>query len=54
MISKIKIKALADFTTTIQIDPKNTYDYIYRGDTYRNLKDYDKALADYTMEIILT
>ena len=44
-------KALADYSTAIQLDPKYTKAYNSRGITYSILKDYDKALADYTKAI---
>ena len=34
-------KALADYTSTIQIDPKYTQAYFNRANTYDDLKLYD-------------
>ena len=47
-------KALADYNKAVQLEPKNAWSYINRGNFYRdNLEDYDKALADFTKAINL-
>ena len=42
---------MADYTKAIQIDPNFAYALNGRGNTYKDLKDYYKALADYTTAI---
>jgi len=42
-------QAIADYTKTIEIDPK--YAYYYRGNAYRDKGQYDQAIADYTKTI---
>jgi tetratricopeptide (TPR) repeat protein len=44
-------KAIADFTRVIEINPKDSIAYKYRGDAYVRAKEYDKAIADYTQAI---
>jgi tetratricopeptide (TPR) repeat protein len=47
------LKAIADYTKTIELDPKGSSAYYNRGLTYDNTKDYYKAIADYSKFIEL-
>jgi len=40
-------KALVDFSKAIKMDPGNVYCYYYRGEVYADLRNNEKALADY-------
>jgi serine protease Do len=40
-------KAIADYTQAIEIDPNFASAYNKRGFAYLNLKEYQKAIADY-------
>jgi putative GTP pyrophosphokinase len=46
-------KAINDFTTAIQIAPKDTRVYTNRGLTYRMLKRYDESLRDFNKSLEL-
>jgi tetratricopeptide (TPR) repeat protein len=46
-------KAIADYSQTIQLDPKNVNAYNNRGIDYDDKGDYDKAIADYNQGIQL-
>jgi tetratricopeptide (TPR) repeat protein len=39
--------ALADYASSIKIEPKNVESYDYRADVYQQKGDYDRALSDY-------
>ena len=39
--------ALADFASSIKIEPKNVESFDYRADVYLQKGDYERALADY-------
>ncbi len=41
------------YTKAIELDPKDTYAYFYRGGAYNNLGEYQKAIADCTKIIEL-
>ncbi|MEW6616413.1 MAG: tetratricopeptide repeat protein, partial [Thermodesulfobacteriota bacterium] len=45
--------ALYAYTKAIEINPKRAWNYIKRGDTYKELGNYQQAIADYTMAIEL-
>lgn len=45
------LRALADYTQIIQLDPENVKAYRQRAALYKRLKDYRSALADYTRAI---
>jgi len=48
------LKAEADFTKAIELNPNNDYHYYARGKFYADyLEDYDKAIIDYTKAIEL-
>ncbi len=40
-------RAIADFTTGIELDPKLPFLFRNRGESYRAKSDYDRAIADY-------
>ena len=42
-----------DFNRSIQLDPESARAYIWRGDTWHNQGDLDKALSDYNEAIRL-
>ena len=44
-------KALADFSSAIELSSTNKILFSNRGDCYRNLKDYPRAIEDYTRSI---
>jgi len=46
-------RAIADYTTFIQLYPKNMFAYYCRGAAYHNMHDCDRAIADYTETILL-
>jgi len=46
-------KAINDFTTAIQMAPKDTRVYTNRGLTYRMLKKYDESLKDFNKSLEL-
>lgn len=46
-------KAISDFTTAIQMEPRDTRVYTNRGLTYRMLKRYDESLKDFNKSINL-
>jgi len=46
-------KAINDFTTAIQMAPKDTRVYTNRGLTYRMLKRYDESLKDFNKSLEL-
>ena len=46
-------KAISDFTTAIQMEPRDTRVYTNRGLTYRMLKRYDESLKDFNKSIHL-
>lgn len=46
-------KAISDFTTAIQLEPRDTRVYTNRGLTYRMLKRYDDSLKDFNKSIHL-
>jgi len=46
-------KAINDFTTAIQMSPKDTRVYTNRGLTYRMLKKYDESLKDFNKSLEL-
>jgi len=46
-------KAINDFTTAIQMSPKDTRVYTNRGLTYRMLKRYDESLKDFNKSLEL-
>ncbi len=46
-------KAISDFTTAIQMEPRDTRVYTNRGLTYRMLKKYDESLRDFNKSINL-
>lgn len=39
--------ALADYASSIKLEPKNVESYDYRADVYQQKGDYDRALSDY-------
>jgi len=41
-------RAIAEFTTSIRLNPKNANAYYNRGLAYSKKKNYDRATADYT------
>lgn len=43
--------ALADYTSAIEIDPRNAEAHYYSGKVRSKLKDYDGAIADFTKAI---
>jgi len=46
--------AISDFNKAVELAPKNSYVYVARGNFYeQDLKDFSKALADYTRAIEL-
>ncbi len=45
--------ALADFDKAIALDPKHVNALIYRGETHRQMGNYDKALADLNAAIAI-
>jgi len=46
-------RAIADFGTAIELDPKHAIAYSNRGMAYRNKGQYDRAIADYDKAIKL-
>ncbi len=40
-------RAIATYTKAMQLDPKNPYVFIGRGDAYRNKDELDRAISDY-------
>jgi tetratricopeptide (TPR) repeat protein len=44
-------RAIATYTSAMQLDPKNPYVYIGRGDAYRNKDELDRAISDYDKAI---
>ncbi len=46
-------KAIKDFTSAIEIEPRDTRVYTNRGLTYRMLKQYDKSLKDFEKSLEL-
>jgi len=40
-------KAIADFTSAIEMEPQNAWSYYNRGSTYFNKADYPRAAADF-------
>jgi tetratricopeptide (TPR) repeat protein len=46
-------RAIADYTQTIQLDPKFVEAYVNRGYAYSEKGEYDRAVADYTQAIQL-
>ena len=47
------LKAIAEYTKAIELDPKGADAYYNRGIAYGKLKQYDKAITDYTKAIEL-
>ena len=47
------IRAISDYTKSIELDPNNVDTYLLRAESKRNLKDYSGAIADYTKAIEL-
>ena len=45
--------ALADYTKTIELNPRGALAYNFRADLYKELKRYDEAFADYEKAIEL-
>ena len=46
-------RAIADFTRSLQGDPRNPTAYNNRGAAYNNKKDWDRAIADFTEAVRL-
>ena len=44
-------RAIADYTSAIRLDPRDTVTYINRGHAYAMKDQYDRAIADFTMAI---
>ena len=40
-------QALADLNQAIKLDPRSHYNFFYRGELYRKIGEYEKALSDY-------
>ena len=47
-------RAIADYSKTIQINPRHAHAYNNRGRAYWAKKDYDRAIADQTKAIEIT
>jgi tetratricopeptide (TPR) repeat protein len=47
------LKAIADSTEAIRLDPQNADAYCNRGDAHSDGYDYDRAIADYSESIRL-
>ncbi|NJN76512.1 MAG: tetratricopeptide repeat protein [Synechococcaceae cyanobacterium RL_1_2] len=47
------MKAIADYSTAIKLDPHNAIAYFQRGIVNYRLKNYDQAIADYSQAIAL-
>ncbi|NIS07195.1 MAG: tetratricopeptide repeat protein, partial [Candidatus Dadabacteria bacterium] len=45
--------ALNDYAKVIELNPKNTMGYFYRGQTRNNIHDYDGAIEDFNKIIEL-
>jgi tetratricopeptide (TPR) repeat protein len=45
--------AIKEFTSAIELDPKNFDAYAFRGFEYSQLDEWDKAISDYTQAIII-
>lgn len=46
-------RAIADYSTAIRLDPKNSFPYNNRGNAYRAKDDPDRAIADFSSAIRL-
>jgi tetratricopeptide (TPR) repeat protein len=40
-------QAIEDCSRALELDPKNTFAYASRGQTYADLKDYQQAMQDF-------
>jgi tetratricopeptide (TPR) repeat protein len=47
------LEALADFNRAVELDPDYVWAFASRGDTYRQMKQYDQALADLNQAVEL-
>jgi Tfp pilus assembly protein PilF len=45
--------ALSDLTNAIHLDPRVPTPFYYRGEVYRKMRDYDRALTDYQSALAL-
>ena len=44
-------RAIVDFNTAIQLDPRDAINYYNRGIAYNNKKEYDHAVTDFNTAI---
>jgi tetratricopeptide (TPR) repeat protein len=50
-VKEVFIRAIADCTRTIQLDPNDAGAYYYRGNAYFDKGEYDRAIADFNQAL---